>query len=275
MTVSIAAIARNENKYIKEWADYHLNLGVDNIIVCDNNLPNEERVSEVLYDSRIIIEEKYLRIDWVQPRAYTYCFKEYRKKYDWMIFIDIDEFIVLDPKYKNIKDFLSDPLFSDADIVRLHWKLFSGGTKLEADGNYNVLDRFKEPYHTDMEKFGKSMIRGNIDFTGGWVFGHGYFDNPNLKAVNAIGQPALNKWSTVNDIPVYENAWINHYPTKTIGEFIDQKYFRGGPNNNGRKYKDLGYFFKFNPYDERLERYGLEKADRLEKQKNEGFNNRT
>jgi len=275
MIVGIAAIARNENKYIKEWANYHLTLGVDSILICDNNLLDGERVSDVLNDDRIEIIELYLGKDWVQPRAYTYCFKEYREKYDWMIFMDIDEFIVLDPKYQTIKDFLSDPLFSDVDIIRLHWKLFSGGIELEANGNYSVLSRFKDQYPNELEKYGKSIIRGDINFTGGWVYGHGYFNNPDLKAVNSIGQPAQNHWSTINKTPVYENAWINHYPTKTIGEFIDQKYFRGGPNNNSKKYKDLGYFFQYNPYDERLERYGLEKADRLEKQKNEGFNNRT
>ena len=40
---------------------------------------------------------------------------------------------------------------------------------------------------------------------------------------------------------------MNHYPTKTIGEYIRQKYNRGGPNGNPKRYDNWeNYFFRTN-----------------------------
>ena len=42
MKSAIRAIARNEEDYLLEWINYHLNLGFDHIFLCDNNnLENE------------------------------------------------------------------------------------------------------------------------------------------------------------------------------------------------------------------------------------------
>ena len=37
MSSCLIAIAKNEEPYLKEWIEYHANLGFDKIIVCDNN----------------------------------------------------------------------------------------------------------------------------------------------------------------------------------------------------------------------------------------------
>ena len=259
MKVAIICIAKNEEKYIKEWSDYHLNLGFDNIFICDND--EEDIISKILDNERIKILN-YRNINnhvSIQSLAYTEVFNTYKKDYDWITFIDIDEFIVLDNKYENnIKNFLSDKIFDNADIIRLHWKCFSDGNILDVvDNDYSVFSRFIETYDTEYNKWGKSFLRtssinGEVKIKGG----HGYFSDKKLKAVNAIGEKCLNFWSTVNNIPLYENAWINHYPTKTIGEYVRQKYFRGGPNHNNGKYSSLKYFFKYNDYTLQKEDYG-------------------
>jgi hypothetical protein len=66
MKVCIIAIARQENLYINEWVNYHLNLGVDNIIVCDNNDTNE-RVSDIIKNNRVITLS-YNNEEEVQPK---------------------------------------------------------------------------------------------------------------------------------------------------------------------------------------------------------------
>ena len=258
MKVCIIAIARQENLYINEWVNYHLNLGVDNIIVCDNNDTNE-RVSDIIKNNRVITLS-YNNEEEVQPKAYTECFLKYRNAYDWLIFIDVDEFIVLDEKYhNNIKEFLGDSLFEEVDIVRLCWKIYTSNTDIDViSDNYNVFDRFKDLYISGEEYFCKSIIRGSIKYVGGNVQRAGYYDNRNLIVVSSDGNPCDNIRYTINEkdhTPVYTNDWINHYPTKTIGEYIRQKYFRGGPNANCRRYSDLRYFFRYNNYKSEIEEY--------------------
>ena len=258
MKTAIICIAKNEDKYIKEWVNYHLNLGFDNIIICDND--DEDIISKIIDDNRVIIldyrnnRQKHS----FQSFAYTEVFNRYKNDYDWITFIDCDEFIVLDEKYKNISDFLYDDIFKNVDIIRLHWRCFSGGDELDViDDDYSVFERFKTLFDTDKNKWGKSFLRtssipDNCKIRGG----HGYFEDKTLKVCNAIGGNCENNWSVVNEVPLYENAWINHYPTKTIGEYIRQKYFRGGPNNNNIKYGTLKYFFDFNEYTYEKIKYG-------------------
>lgn len=254
MKICIVAIAKNENLYINEWINHHLNIGFDHIYVCDNN--SKEKISDVVNNENVTILD-YRNISNVQTTAYTKCYKQYQKQYDWIAFIDIDEYIILDNK--SIKDFISDPIFKNAKIIRLHWKVFSGGSELEANGNYNVVDRFLDRYSCKEEKWGKSIINCSIEIKHP-IYGHGYFDKDISNYVfNAIGEKCENKWSTVGEIPIHKNAWINHYPTKTIGEYIDQKYWRGGPNRNDKTYSNLEHFFKYNPENETLRQYGLDK----------------
>ena len=55
MRVSLCAIAKCENLYIKEWVDYHLKLDFDHIYIYDNNEVDGERISDVIKDERVTI----------------------------------------------------------------------------------------------------------------------------------------------------------------------------------------------------------------------------
>jgi len=262
MKTCIICIAKNEHNYIDEWINWHLNLGFDNIIICDNDWKDNQYISK---DERVIVKDysKYINL---QPIAYTQEYNINKDNYDWIAFIDCDEFIILEDKYKTIKDFISDDIFKDADIIRLHWKIFCGGKELDVkDNDYSVMNRFKERYPMEHEKWSKSIIKTSsvILKEGEKIVHSGYFYNKELKAVNTLGEKCLNEWCTADEIPIYKNAWINHYPTKTIGEFIKQKYFRGGANLNNNRYRTLDYFFMYNPYDKELEEYGKKLISKL------------
>ena len=259
MNVCIIAIAKNENLYINEWIEYHIKIGIDHIYVCDNNDKKGESIKSIIKNKNVTVLN-YRGISGIQPKAYTECFFLYRKLYDWAIFIDIDEFIILEDKYKDIKEFLNESIFENVDIIRLHWKLYSGGNELKVINNdYSVMKRFTDSISHPENCFGKSIIKTSIQYIGGKIYGHGYFKNKKIKAVNSIGQTALNDWSTIGYFPIYKNAWINHYPTKTIDEYINQKYFRGGPNNNNDRYSTLDYFFKYNENRSEIRSYGENK----------------
>lgn len=274
MKVAIIAIAKCENLYVNEWVNYHLHMGFDNIIICDNNNSDGEKISDVINDDRVIILN-YHDKGCVQPMAYTEEFLKYKNSYDWIAFIDIDEFIVLDEKYHNsIKEFLSDSMFEKADVIRLSWKILTTKTELDVvDGNYNVFDRFKDTFEdVNVSKFVKSIIKGNIEYVGGRLLGHGYYKNHNLTAMSADGKICDNTWNRIHTGPIYVNAWINHYPTKTIGEYVRQKFFRGGPNANNVRYSNLTYFFMYNEKNAEVEKYGNKIIqEMLKSEKNKKF----
>lgn len=240
MKVAIIAIAKNENLYINEWIDYHFKLGFDNIIVCDND--DELILKDVIKDDRVIIED-YTKVEGVQKIAYRTSFKKYKEQYDWIFLIDIDEFLVLE-NHNNVKDFLSG-FGEEVECIRLCYKHFTDNEELDViDGNYNVFDRFKTEVKTKFDVLTKLFIRTTIkDELISKIYQHSI--NADVFAVDALNNRRYEKTMMLNNV-VQKVAWVNHYRSKTIGEYIRQKYFRGGANFNGARYRTLTFFWQTN-----------------------------
>lgn len=251
MRTAIIAIARNEQLYVNEWVEHHLSLGFDNIIIADND--DEFILPGIVTDPRVIHED-YTGVERVQPKAYTELYEAYRDRFDWILFEDLDEFVMLDGP-GDIGGFLQG---FDCDTVRLSCLHFSDGDTLDTDGDYRVVERFTQHYRTSADTFVKSFINTRVELGERRIFGHGIYD-PTLDARNTLGDPCENRSQHTMRI-VDEVAWINHYPTKTIGEYIRQKMFRGGPNGNPKRYSDWErYFFRTN----RRTREKIEYANKL------------
>ena len=235
MKVALIAIAKCEELYIKEWIDYHLEKGFDSIIIADN----DDELILSGYNSTAVKIEDYTKVEGVQTKAYTQLFAKYRNDYDWIFFCDIDEFVVIEDGM-SVKDFLSS--LPQVDMIRLNCKHFTDGDELDViDGNYNVFNRFKEEIPVDNDRFCKTFLNTKTDIGQQKICGHGVYDKK-LKAINAEGNPCEVERKTRN--VVHKVAWVNHYRTKTIGEYIRQKYWRGGANHNPHRYSDWKRYFQ-------------------------------
>ena len=98
MNVGIIAIAKNENLYLKEWIDWHLGLGFDKIMIG----LNDDEFKPLITNPKVVYED-YHGVESVQTIAYRRIYKKYQKDFDWLLFCDIDEFVMCDTP---IKDFL-------------------------------------------------------------------------------------------------------------------------------------------------------------------------
>lgn len=130
MKTAICCIAKNEERYIHEWVDYHLKLGFDKIyIYCDDwqcPLTNSERV-QVFHLPEIIAP---------QMPAYNHFLDSYSKGYDYVMFLDVDEFLVL-KNHSSVQEFLN----GKTESIGINWVLF-GDNGLSDDGSEGVLKRF-------------------------------------------------------------------------------------------------------------------------------------
>lgn len=116
---------------------------------------------------------------------------------------------------------------------------------LDADGDFRVVARFTQPYYTQLDTFVKSFISTRVELGERKIVGHGIYDKT-LNARNAYNDPCENTNQHTTRI-VHERCWLNHYPTKSIGEYIRQKYNRGGANGNPGRYTNWEkYFFRTN-----------------------------
>ena len=110
--------------YIKEFCDYYLSQGVDKLYVIDDDSENKSIYDNIKndskYDERVsIIFEKNI----IKKKFAESFYKKIKEKdeFEWLIYVDVDEFI---STRKNTLNTIRDELestFKDADCVVIPW----------------------------------------------------------------------------------------------------------------------------------------------------------
>lgn len=123
-TAVICCVARDEEAYIDEWADYYLALGFSEIFIYDNNLDGTNldswQKNRRLGDHRINVIQ--LPGSGQQYTAYLDCAKRASSKnHTWAAFFDIDEFLVI-RNQNNIVTFLSK--YCQSGALSINWYYF-------------------------------------------------------------------------------------------------------------------------------------------------------
>lgn len=250
--VALLAIAKNENWYINDWVKYHLELGFNKIFIYDNN---------DFEDIGLYIDEKYNGkvqifdihgMKQCQNTAYGLWWNEYRKDYDWVAIIDVDEFIVFADKTKSIREIMSNPGYIDYDNVRLNWVLYGDNDCLYGDLSKPVYERItkKSSYKTALAK---SIVNCHHSDVLSIIGAHAALrkDNslvqclPNLQECKK--QPTANGLTPSVDKIDTSIMWIAHYITRTVSEYKVNKYGRTDAYFvKFRRYKE--YFFNYSDW---------------------------
>ena len=118
MDVVICCIALNEELYIDEWLDHHLNkIGFNKVYVYDNSDgntlsgKNSQKVTVFHFPGKV-----------KQVPAYNHFLENFRSHHDWCAFIDVDEFFVL-KKHKTIQEYL-EGFESPPEAIGVNWVLY-------------------------------------------------------------------------------------------------------------------------------------------------------
>ena len=274
MKVLLCGIAKLENDYVREWVEYHLKLGFDHIIIGDNNDPDGELLQHPIID--YILNNKVTVLDVRTPKItqmafYNDVYNNYCNDYDWVLFLDIDEFLFLE-KDNDIHDYLSRDIFNEFNSIKIHWMIMDDNNMLTNNGD-PVVERFTHPakpipmfwmdpnnnekkFDLEMNMFVKGLNRTKIKNV--------YWDNaPQLIPANECSELRVcnNRGNKIDDKYIddtiireidYTLAHIKHYRTKTIEEYISKKCARAWPIENCNdksfveRYLNLNFFFDIN-----------------------------
>lgn len=231
---SVVLLVKNENRYLKEWLDWHLvDVGFDHIYIYDNYTKEDDKgVKEYLesinYDKldRITInkfstpkrENKNL-----QTECYNYHLKKYKEEVKWSAFIDIDEFI----QYKNINEFLKTK--KEYVDISIWFKEYN------ADGheNYNPRIPVQERFTNVVDN--KEVESNNADkhIVQNYKISHFKTHYPKYNPLKHLCYRCT-----------MEEMYYKHFYTKSYEEWID-KITRGSCDKDYlRKYTE---FFLYNP----------------------------
>ena len=242
----ICAIAKNENKYINDWCHHHIELGFDNIYIYDNNNNSTDYIGDFIDDDiknkvhLLNINDKKLQ----QQNSYNTFYYLFNHNFKWCAYIDIDEFIILG-KWDNISQFVNDKIFKDAKLIRLKWHIFEDDDLIERPFIQPIYKEIKKRLIGHFyENHVKSIVKGNLN---GIFFKSVHY--PHIKS-KIPSQQFLSDGTKIPRAKIViksknkEPAYINHYMTKTISEFIEQKLYRGDAALN--RQLDLNYFWLIN-----------------------------
>lgn len=263
MKVLICCIGRLENRYIREFVEYYKDIGVTNICLYDNNFNGEEDFNDVIADyinDGFVILKNFRNKKYAQFSAYQDCYKTLYLEYDWTIFIDIDEYIVLN-QHSNIVEFLSDERYKDYQAIHIRWKMFDDNDMLEDNGE-KCMTRFtreagsfpftdKDKLHTHSTHV-KTCLRGNLKGIN-IINPHAFHISGGQKYRACTADGDEHGFTEFFSEQSYNVACIHHFCTKTITEYITK--IKRGSVSKCRPYKEyVDIFFDINaPTPEKIE----------------------
>lgn len=234
--IVLVGIAKYENDYIKEWLDYHYNIGFDKIFVYDDGdgdvpyLDEMPELKEYINSGRLGIE-RCGGVEAPQLKMYLKFYKEHNAA--WIMYLDIDEFLTFSEKNAgySIKTFLNQDKFNDAEMIIFSWLLYGDNGHIQYEKR-PVLERFTEPqagaFVNPNTMLVKCCVCGNIPGIG--------FPNPHsagrrpeeLKTYLPSGKVVEKYNSCYPELHIeYSDAYIRHFFTKSMEEFLQKKLIRG------------------------------------------------
>ena len=219
--IAITAIIKNEGRYLQEWIDYHLLVGIEHFYLYNNG--STDNTSEVLkpYIEKGIVDLIYFPGQVKQLASYHDSLRRHRNECKYMAVIDGDEFIRPMDKSRNIYDVIEGIISAVNDKnavgISLLWRTFGSSrfSKKPTGGGVinNYLYRSEDKFNWNakviinprkiiffMNPHSVSLIRGD------------YIVNE-----QTIGSTAAENTRTP------QNICIHHYYTKSKEEWIERR----------------------------------------------------
>jgi hypothetical protein len=217
--VGVCSIGRKENLYAKEFVEYYMKLGIKKIIIYDDNEINGEKFEDVLKDYIANGNVEIIDIhgfESAQFPSYMDCYKKYGDKFDFLLFLDFDEFVKIENDI-DINTFIYNKKFKKCQTIVLNWVMYGDNNLVKYD-NRTMIQRFTKPI-SNWGK-GKSIVRTNIPnliISSTFMIGINtqYFCDSN-------GNRLFPRSYYGFEVPIKPEAYIKHFYTKTAEEFCNK-----------------------------------------------------
>jgi len=208
--IAICAIFKDEAPYILEWLAFRQMMGVDLFVLYDNG--STDGGPDLI--RRSSFARSVTLIDWPMPAGQIPAYQDfcttYAARYDWVAFIDIDEFI-MPVTGSSIREPLMRRIYSDYSCVLLQWLVFGpSGHQRRPPGL--VLENYttRLPEDRPASRHVKSLVRGKAVTTAGTT---PHIINVSGPTCNTRGQTVLSY--AEQPVECHDALLINHYFTKS------------------------------------------------------------
>lgn len=152
--------------FIKEFCDYYLSQGVDKIYIIDDDSIDKTIYSnirdkrvEIIYTTNVFKPKNEVPGRWNQMDEVNKLYKQIKQNFEWIISVDVDEFITTK---KNINNTIRDELkttFNNVDCIKIPWVMMSSNgieknpESILKTNVYRWNHNKQHPYPKDYRKF--------------------------------------------------------------------------------------------------------------------------
>ena len=236
---SIAACARWETDNIVEWILFHRSIGFDHFYLYCNDDDPTDLYREILpfnAGPERLVTFHHFPLQGQQTHMLRHYLTTHRNETEWVMFLDIDEFLRLS-RHANIEDFVQT-MPPQADTIYFNWLFFgNNGHRERVVGStlLNYTRRASTPH-----VFTKSLTRTTkltpsmVDATRSVHFWHTWLEEIGqlLNAVNVLGEPMHKYMANFPEGALHfiheggraqrliEQAVVHHYAFRSEGEFL-------------------------------------------------------
>ena len=257
MKLCTCTMIKDEHRYLREFIDFYINLGMDYIILFEdiNSKSHNDIVKE--YDHVLLFKlmdianndetEQIMNGEYRIGIMWNIFYRKFKNLFDGVLFIDVDEFMdASKDEFLNYIEYIYNHTRKHA--IKFKWQTMSANGYINDPGNgkkYSLIDTYVEPVTVDFRDIndnGKPMLFPNR------------IDNPNefVRIPHGFGY-VYNGCYDEKTEDYFESTWqydppfrIRHYLTKSWEEYCHRLFIRGEMDNNAwsRKMED---FFLINP----------------------------
>lgn len=264
LNICICQLIKDEQRYIEEWIDYYLNLGISKFILFEdwNSSSHQEILKK--YGDKVILhkllniandsEKEQLKGDNLrQFVVWQIFYRLYKDEFDCCLFIDPDEFIDCNSKedfMKEIEEYSSKEEYPEVKFIKYRWQVMTSNGYINdpyPNQKYSVKNTYTQKFNEDEQEY---LQRCNYQQRN-----HLMVDDYNLNCKCLIYLYKMNFcFDNFYDIPhnvgLFENFVLsdyrlNHYVLKSFEEYKD-KLFNKGEQINAPFSRKIDFFFKIN-----------------------------
>lgn len=225
---------KNEEKYLKEWLDFHIDVGVEHFYLINNKSDDKslDVLQEYIDNKKVTLFESDRNP--VKPFGYEFVLKNYGNNTRWLGFIDCDEFIM--PTTSNdLKEVLEE--FEKYPALGINTKMFGSSWHKESPQTPVLESYFRRQSDTHESK-NQYHVKSIVDpsrtihqYVNPHYFYYKSSNRENDLAVNENHQPFSGP--TTKELS-FKKLCLHHYYTKSKEDFIKNKCGRPR-DDNGRQ----------------------------------------
>jgi hypothetical protein len=217
-----------------------LSAGFDHIFLFEDN--GSESHADIVKDfpgnvtlqSINVVKDEPMTVERRQRQMYYYCLRTLKGEFDWLAFIDADEYVEFEDGW-NLERLLSE--HDEYPGIMLSWMLYGANGRVERPTG-GVIESYPLP---DVKVDYVSLFYqpcwqvksfANMKFV------------PSVINIHVIEGAVNMNGEATPEVKLFKKAWIRHYYTKSWEEWVYRIMKRGDLCNGNRR---LHQFFRVNP----------------------------